>query len=149
MPITTNLVFDEAKLSIANQNINLATDTLKAILLDTTFTPNAGTDQFLDAGGGTGAVAARVAGTTDQTIGSRSLAKDTTGHFAYLAGAPVTFAAVPTGVTVAGLAIYKDTGVATTSKLIAVFDITDIPTNGGDITIQWANNASGGVLKLA
>ena len=35
------------------------------------------------------------------------------------------------------------------SPLIAFYDVTDTPTNGGDITIQWAAAASGGVLKLA
>lgn len=149
MAITVNLVYDEAKLSITNQNISLTADTLKAILYNTGYTPAAGTDQFLDAGGGTGAVASRVTGTTDQTIGSKSLSKDTTNHFAYLSGANVTFSAVASGATVAGVGVYKDTGTATTSKLIAVYDITDIPTNGGDITIQWASSANGGVLKLA
>ena len=58
--------------------------------------------------------------------------------------ADATFAAVTGGDTLEGVVIYKDTGVAGTSALIAYIDtITGFPlaTNGGDITIQWDNGA--------
>jgi hypothetical protein len=54
--------------------------------------------------------------------------------------ADVTFTAVTAGSTCEGVVIYKDTGVAGTSPLIAYIDtITGFPlaTNGGDITVQW------------
>lgn len=142
-----NLVYNEAKLSITNGNIVLASDTIKAMLVTSTYTPNAD-NQFIDTGGASDPVDARVAGTTDQTIGSKTQNKDLTNDFAYFDGGDVTFTAVSAGATVVGVEVYKDTGTPTTSKLIASFDITDIPTNGGDITIQWATPANGAILKL-
>ena len=59
----------------------------------------------------------------------------------------VTFAAVTAGAVAEGVVIYKDTGSAATSPLIAYIDtITGFPvtTNGGDITIQW----DAGPLKI-
>ena len=59
----------------------------------------------------------------------------------------VTFAAVSAGAVAEGVVIYKDTGSAATSPLIAYIDtITGFPvtTNGGDITIQW----DAGPLKI-
>lgn len=143
-----NLVYNEAKLSVTNANIALATDTIKAMLCTSTYTPNAD-NQFIDTGGASDPVDARVAGTTDQTIGGKTQVKDNTNDFAYFDGNDVTFTAVAAGATVAGVELYKDTGTPTTSKLIASYDITDIATNGGDISIQWATVANGAILKLA
>ena len=61
--------------------------------------------------------------------------------------ADATFVAVTAGSTSEGVVIYKDTGVAGTSPLIAYIDtITGFPllTNGGDITVQW----DGGIYKI-
>jgi hypothetical protein len=51
---------------------------------------------------------------------------------------------VPSGAAITGIVIYKDTGVASTSPLVAFIDTgTGIPVtpNGGDISVAW--NASG------
>jgi len=56
----------------------------------------------------------------------------------------VVWAAVASGSTFEAVVIYKDTGVAGTSPLIAYIDtITGFPlaSNGGDITVQWDNGA--------
>jgi hypothetical protein len=142
-----NVVTNEAKLSLINGNIVYASDTIKAALVTSTYTPNAD-DQFIDTGGASDVVDARVSGTTDQTLGSKVLSKDTTNDFAYLDAGDVTFTAVTAGSTIAGVVVYKDTGTPTTSKIIAYYDVTDTATNGGDITIQWATVANGGILKL-
>jgi hypothetical protein len=142
-----NVFMNEAKLSLINGNIAAATDTIKYMIVTNVYTPNAD-DQFIDTGGASDAVDARVAGTTDQTIGSKTLAKDTTSDFAYFDGADVTFTAVAAGATVVGGLAYKDTGTPTTSKIICYHDVTDTPTNGGDITIQFATPAGGGILRL-
>jgi hypothetical protein len=56
----------------------------------------------------------------------------------------VTFSAV-SGSQVTQFAIYQDTGVSGTSRLLVYFDTaTNLPItpNGGDITIQWDNGAN-------
>lgn len=62
--------------------------------------------------------------------------------------ADITVAAVATGHTVDSIAVFKDTGVATTSTLVCFIDkATDgttalsLPTNGSDITVAF--HASG------
>jgi hypothetical protein len=142
-----NVSMNEGLESIVDRSIDLIADTLKVALVKSGYTPNQD-DQFIDAGGANDVVDARVTGTTDQTLGSKVTGKDTTGDFAYLDAADVVFTAVASGETVAGLVVYKDTGTPTTSKILGYVDLVDTPTNGGDITIQWAAPASGGVLKF-
>jgi hypothetical protein len=143
-----NMVMNEAKESIFDRNIDLIVDTLKAGLATATYVPNAD-EQFIDEGGADDFVDGRAAGTTDQTLGGKVIGKDLTGDFTYLDANDSVFSAVPAGPAVTNVTAYKDTGVATTSKILCVYDITDITPNGGDITIQWATPANGGVLKGA
>lgn len=56
----------------------------------------------------------------------------------------VTYTAVAAGSTITGLVVWKDTGVAATSPLIAWYDTKadttaiSVATNGGDITVAWS-----------
>ncbi len=81
---------------------------------------------------------------TGQTIGSVSSTVNVSNVWTF-DGADVTLSSV-TGNTAEEIVIWKDTGTATNSLLIAQWDsgdVTNLPVtpNGGDITIQW--NASG------
>lgn len=143
-----NIVMNEAKESIFDRNIDLIADTIKAMLVTATYSPNAD-EQFIDEAGADDAVDGRASGTTDQTIGGKVTGKDLTGDFAYFDGNDVTFTAVTAGAAVVGVVVYKDTGTATTSKILGFYDIADVTPNGGDITIQWATPANGGILKGA
>lgn len=115
----------------ADANVDLAAaDPVKAALVDTgTYTYNAAHDFLDDLTGVVG---------TAQTITTPTVTNGT------LDGDNVTFTAV-SGATVEALVIYIDTGVSTTSRLVAYIDTdqTGLPVtpNGGDITITW--NASG------
>ena len=140
-----NLTYNEGIESIIDRNIDYIADTIKAILLSSTYSPNKD-DQFIDTGGASDPVDARIG--TDQTLGTKATGKDTTSDFAYLDAADPTWTAVAGGSTVVGVGIYKDTGTPTTSKLIAYLDVTDTATNGGDITVQFATPANGGVVKF-
>jgi hypothetical protein len=109
----------------------LLTDTIKAALVTTAYSPNLTTDEFYDD------ISANVVG-TPQTLGTKTCA------LGVFDAADPTFPAVPSGSTLLGLAIYKDTGVPGTSPLLALLDtITGFPlaTNGGDIQIVWDNGA--------
>lgn len=143
-----NLVMNEAKESIFDRNIDLIVDTLKAGLATATWVPNAD-EEFIDEGGADDFVDGRAAGTTDQTLATKVIGKDLTGDFTYLDAADSVFSAVAAGAAVTQVGAYKDTGTPTTSKLLASYDIPDVTPNGGDITIQWATPANGGVLKGA
>lgn len=68
---------------------------------------------------------------TDVTLGSKAISSGT------FDAADAVFAAVPAGAAIDFLVIYKDTGVAGTSPVIAYIDGFSVTPNGGDITIQW------------
>lgn len=126
-----NVLYNKAKESFISQNpsIDLDTDTIKVALVDTgTYTFSAAHQFYSSVTGVVG---------TPATLASKTI---TNGVFD---AADVTFTAV-TGASVEALVVYKDTGSAATSPLIAFIDTgTNLPVtpNGGDITIQW--NASG------
>jgi hypothetical protein len=104
--------------------------TVKVALIDTGAYTYSGAHQFLTSLTG-------VVGTA-QTIANTTV---TNGLFD---GDNVTFSGV-TGNSVEALAIYIDTGVAATSRLVAFIDsgVSGLPVtpNGGDITVTW--NVSG------
>ncbi len=125
----TNAIYTKAKERILTGAINFSTDTLKVALLKSGYAVAIDTHEFLSDLG-----ASRIS--TDQTLSSKSVMG---GVFD---AADVTFPAVTAGDTAFALAIYKDTGVAGTSPLIAYYDqITGFPitTNGGNITPEWDN----------
>lgn len=129
----SNALYDKGREAFLNADIDWAADNIKVVLVDTgAYTVNLSTHDFLDdvAGG------ARIA-----TSGNLSGKTSTAG----VADADdVTFTAV-TGVQSEALVIYKDTGTASTSPLIAYIDTaTGLPVtpNGGDISVTWDSGAN-------
>jgi hypothetical protein len=122
-----NALYTKGKEKMLSAQINFPSDTLKVALVLNTYPQNLTTNEFYTS------ISTYVIG-TPQTLTSPTV---TAGVFD---AADVTFAAVTAGSTCEGVVIYKDTGVAGTSPLIAYIDtITGFPlaTNGGDITVQW------------
>ncbi len=84
--------------------------------------------------------------------------EDDTNDFAGLDATDSTFTALVAGQTVGGAVIflYSSSGTLGAGQttgdsgqnLLAFYDVTDTPTNGGDITIQWASTSAGGTLKV-
>lgn len=108
--------------------IDWLTDDIKCSLVRASaYTPNLTTDQFLDP-----AVTTRVADSANFSI---KTAVDGT-----VDAADITFTAVAAGAAIDYIVIWKDTGVPTTSPLLALIDTAgNLPVvpNGGDITVQW------------
>jgi len=122
-----NALYAKGKERFLTGALNLSSDTIKVALVTTSYTPALATDAYYST------IRTYVVG-TPQTAASKTV---TAGVFD---AADVTFSAVLAGSTLLGVAIYKDTGVAGTSPLIALIDtITGFPlaTNGGDIQIVW------------
>lgn len=107
--------------------IALLTDTIKCRLMRVSAYTFAQTHEF--------ASSLPAAIVTDVTLGTKTT---TDGQFD---AADAVFAAVPSGAAIDCCAIYKDTGVASTSPLIVYLDGFTVTPNGGDITLQWANVA--------
>lgn len=143
-----NVVFNSGAMRLlggATGAINFVSDTIKARLVAAGYAPNKD-DEFIDAGGANDVVDHTIG--TAVTLTNPAIGKDNTGDFAYIDADDVLFTSVPGGTDVAKVVYYKDTGTATTSPLICSLDVAVTP-NGGNITIQHAAPASGGIAKLA
>jgi hypothetical protein len=127
-----NVVYTEFLNSLLDSNpaIDFDTDTIKVAMVAAGYTPSAA-HQFFSS-------VTSVVG-TPQTLTSPTVVA---GAFD---AADVTFTAV-TGSAVVGLVIYKDTGVAGTSPLVAFIDqvASGLPVtpNGGNISIAWDNGTN-------
>jgi hypothetical protein len=114
----------------------------------------ASTGQFVDDGSTNDPKSYEIApsGYARQALASLALF-ETTSDFVGLDAADVTYTALAAGATIGGAVLYRySTSGGTTSDtgqdLVSFYDVTDTPTNGGDITIQWASTSAGSVLKL-
>ncbi len=124
--------------NVLSGSVDLTSDTINAVLVDATYTPNLSTDEFLssiDAGD-------RVA---TATLASKTITIVTT--YATFDAADLTFTAV-SGNPITQMAVYKDTGNPATSPLLGYFDGSGVAAtpNGNNIICQW--NAAG-ILRLS
>lgn len=126
-----NVLYASAKKKILDADIDLLVDTIKVALIDTNDVAFNSAHDFYDD------ISAAVVG-TPVTLGTKTT---TAGAFD---SADPTWTAV-SGDVCEAIIMYKDTGVAGTSALIAFYDtgITGLPVtpNGGDIT--YTVHASG------
>ena len=122
-----NALYAKGKEKLLQAQINMMTDTIKAVLVANTYAANLSTHEFLsDLGANVLSV--------NQALAGRTVT------FGVFDADDVTWPTVAAGSTGSYVVLIKDTGVAGTSPLIAYFDtITNFPvtTNGGDVTIQW------------
>ena len=135
----------ESFLGQASGSINWTNDTIKAILVSSSYSPNQQNHQFMDpslwAHTGSG-------NWTGQVLSSKTITTGSAG------AANVTFTAVPAPYTINAVVLYKEDGTNSKSKwpLIAYLDstsITGLPLtgSGADITISW-NTGTNKIFKL-
>ncbi len=127
-----NEFYTKAKDALWAGDIAYDTDNIKAVLVDTAdYTVNITTDEFLSDIPSLGRVA------TSDNLTAKTISGGA------IDSADVVLASVSGDVSEA-IVVYQDTGVETTSRLIAYIDTaTGLPAtpNGTNITIKW--NASG------
>jgi len=127
-----SFVYNQGALNICGEStaIDWEGDTIKARLTASSVTPNKD-DTSMTGYTGIG---------TDQTLGSKTRASDTTNDRVVFDAADPTWTAVASGSTVGTVTIYKFVTNDAGSTPICSLDITDTPTNGGDITITFSAN---------
>lgn len=113
--------------AILSAGINFTSDTIKAALVTSAYTPNPLTDQYYST------ISADVLGSPVQltSIGFSGF---------NLTAANTTQSSVSSGHTITYVVLYKDTGSSSTSPLLMIFDtMSGLPysTNGGNFTIFW------------
>ena len=127
-----NALYPKFKENVMKKLIDLTTDTVKAVLVDT------GVYTYSATHANVGSLAGATVGTA-QTIGTISVTDG------IVDGADVTYTAV-TGNSVEAIVIYVDSGLEATSYLVAYIDtgVTGLPVtpNGGDIALTWDNGAN-------
>lgn len=128
-----NALFDKGREGFLDGSIDWDTNTIKDVLVDHGVdTPVVATDDNLDDIG----AGARIA-----TSGAFTAKTVTNG----VADADDVVHAAVSGAQFESVVIFKDTGVESTSRLIAYIDsATGLPCtpNGGDITLQWDAGAN-------
>lgn len=135
--MASNLYQNGIKL-ILDRTIDLAADTLKVMLLSSSYTPNPDHIFVSDLSGelsGTGYVGGH-AGSGRKTLASKVIGKDDSSNKAYFDAADVTWTAINAG-TAAYAVVFKEGASDAASTVICNVDIADTVTNGGDLTIQW------------
>lgn len=135
----SNALYEKGKEGLLDGSINFITDNIKAVLIDLgSYTPSLGSHSNLsDIPSG-----ARVA-----ISGNLSSKTATLG----VADAADIILVGVSGASIEAVAIFKDTGTPSTSRLLALVDTASsglpITPNGGDITLQWSNG-SNKIFKL-
>lgn len=135
-----NTLYPKGRQKFLEGSIAWLTDTIKVTAVDSGYTYDSAHDFFDDVAGGA------------QIATSSALASKTSTD-GVADAADVTLASVPAGDTITGLIVWKDTGSAATSPLLAFYDTKadttaiSIATNGGDITIAW-NAGANKMFKL-
>lgn len=139
-------VYNKAAEEIATGTIDLLNDTIKTMLVNSTYSA-ARTDLVVDAGGANDALDAEISvsgytggwgGSGRKSLTSKTLTVDQPNNRAEFDAADLTWTALGSGATIAAMILIKEGGSNdTTSRLIAYLDVTDTSTNGGDITFTF------------
>ena len=126
-----NALYSKAKESFLNGSINMIANTITIALVDTGVYTYSATHQF------------RNEVSNSAVISSTALANKTITNGIFDAD-DATFSSV-TGANCEALLIFQDTGIQTTSRLIAYIDsATGLPIlpNGGDISVAFSSGSS-------
>jgi len=133
-----DLIYNGFKFYIMNGGIDLDTDTIKVMLVTSTYTPNQDTHVFRSSV--TNEVTGSGYSAGGATLASKTVTQDDTDNEGVFDAADVTWSTAT--ITARGAVIYKSTGVAGTDTLICYLDfVSDQTATGADFTIAW--NAEG------
>ncbi len=141
---------------VMDGTIDIDSATLKVILVTSSYSANKDDDYVTASGAGSAEIS--VSGYTGGWGGSgrktwasvTAVANDTNDRVDIGSSGDLTWSTLATGATIAAAILIKE-GASddTTSRLIAYWDVTDTPTNGGDITLDFTVPASGGNLQVS
>jgi len=141
-----NSVTNKLKFRLLSGAVNLDTADLRLLLLKSS-TPTPDTNTVSDLTPGTNEL--KVGGYARQALANTTVTEDDTNDFAYLDADDVVFTSLVTGETITWAELFEFITNDAGSFVYGNYDVTDTPTNGGNITIQWNTPANGGVIKAA
>lgn len=147
-------MFNRAVKEILDRTLDITTG-CKIMLVTSAYTYDPDTD-FVDAGGGSDILDAEISvsgytgawGGSGRKSATITFEEQDANNRAVIKIANLTWTALGTGATIAAAVLIKEGGSDdTTSKAIAYFDLTDTPTNGGDVTLSF--DATNGNIRVA
>ncbi len=137
-----DVIFNSFKKGLMDGSLDLANDTIKVMLVTSSYSPDADLHDFKDDVTGEVSGAGYTAG--GEALSNKSVTQDNTDDEGVFDADDVTWA--NSTITARGAVIYKDTGVAGTSPLICYIDFgADKSSDNADFTIQWNSE---GILNL-
>lgn len=122
-----NKFYPKGAQKILSAQIDFASNTISAVLVPSSYTYSAAHEFLSDVGTVVGAAA----GLTGKTIAGGTFDAD-----------DLNFGPLAAGSTIKAIALFKDTGLPSTSPLLCYLDeVTGFPfsTNGGAVSIPWSN----------
>lgn len=143
--------YQQGLFKIANGTIDVDTSTLKVMLVKSTYTYDPDHD-FLDDLSEISGVSGYTSGygNAGRKTATVTLQTNNTSNRLDIAIADLTWTALAAGDTIGGAVLIFETGGSDATGIpIAFFDLTDTPTNGSDITLDFTALASGGNLRIA
>lgn len=138
-----DVIYNAFKKNIMNGGIDLDTNTIKVMLVTSSYTPEQDTHE--DRADVTNEVTGDGYTSGGAEITNKAVTQDNTDNEGVFDGDDVTWSA--STITARGAVIYKSTGDASTDLLVCYIDFgSDKSSSSGNFTIQW--NAEG-ILNLA
>lgn len=138
-----NAKYNSFKVALAQNDVDLVTDTINVMLVTSAYTPNIDTHQYRS--DVTNEVVGSGYTSGGQALAGKAVTQDNTNDRAVFDANDVTWTS--STITARGAILYKDTGNSATDQLIAYFDFgSDESSSNGDFVIQWNAN---GILTLS
>ena len=138
-----DVIYNAFKKNITNGTIDLDTDTIKVMLVTSSYTPDQDAHEFIDdvtnevSGGG------YTAGGDELT--GKTVTQDNTDNEGVFDADDLTWGS--STITARAGVLYKDTGTPATSPLVCYIDLLeDKVSSSGDFTIQWGAE---GIVNLS
>lgn len=133
-----NVLFDKGREGFLDGSIDWDTNTIKAVLVNSGFSPSSTNSVLTDVTGRAGGDGASAV--ISPTFGSKTVTDGVAD------AADITFTAVSsTAGVVNSIVIYQTAGLSSSARVIAFIDSAtglDVTPNGGDITVQWDSGAN-------
>lgn len=143
--ITTNFL----RKQLLTAGIDIENDAnIKAMLVSTSYTPDKDHDYANDASGnelsGTGYTGG-FNGSGRKALASRAVTQDDSGDVSYVDCTDITWTAIDAG-TIGYIVVIKEVSADSDSPIIAIIDVANVTTDGGNYTWQVATD---GFIKLS
>jgi hypothetical protein len=137
-----NVVYNISKSGVLNGTVDLDTNDIRILLVKTGSTAEADIDADTISAIGT-LNELTVSGYARQAFANETVTTDDTNDRGQFTADTVTFSALATGETIIGAIVYKHVGADSSNVPICFLDLTDTPTNGGDVVVTFPN----GILR--